>query len=104
MAKTKKPTRRRVALSPVEPAPYSLPEGWVLGRTCLTCHVTYNGWNIQWQDENAKHGAYDLDAQLPGTSKDYPICPYCLPWHWRTEASRLGMTKQFEQQYRGHFT
>jgi hypothetical protein len=97
MAKKGKTVRRQSV--PVAADVSILEEGWVLGATCLTCRTHYNGWEPYWQEEGAKLGEYDVTAQLPHTSKDYPICPTCLPWHWKAEASRWGMKKEVERVY-----
>src|SRR3990167_573697 len=100
-------TRRKVRLSVPEsaPAPTSLPEGWVLGKTCLTCKTTYNFQPMPlFQEEGAKDGTWDVTRQLPHCAKGYPLCERCLPWHWRNEAKRYGVEKQFLKMYDGYFT
>lgn len=97
--KTTTKTRKRVSLPVSAPATNVLEAGWVLGATCLSCRTHFTSWEPEFQDEDAKHGEYDVFAQLPFTSKDYPICPYCLPWHWRAEAARWGMGRDVRAAY-----
>ena len=101
----KKTTRkvRRVRSSEPAPDPAALEAGWVLGSTCLSCRTHYNGWVAQFQKDDCKHGQYDVTLQLPNTSRNYPICDRCLPWHWRTEAARWGMEKEVARVYSGEF-
>lgn len=90
-------TRKRVRRSILEPATPTdiLEEGWVLGKTCITCRTVYNVRPMPaFQEEDAKHGKYDVTRQLPRTAKDYPICEKCLPGHWRTAAHEFGMEKE----------
>ena len=105
MARGKTKTRKRVRLSVQEaPAPNVLQEGWVLGKTCLSCKTTYNVRPMpEFQDAGAKHGKYDVTKQLPRTAKDYPICEECLPWHWRVAARQYGMEKEVKEVYAGCF-
>lgn len=102
--KKKNQTKVRLSVPTVAPAPNVLPEGWVLGRTCLTCRTTYHESMIPaFQSPDTKDGAYDVTKQLPATAPEYPLCENCLSWHWRTAAKRFGVEKQFKQVYVGYF-
>lgn len=93
-------SRMRRVLSEPPPDPKVLPEGWVLGRTCLTCHTTYSQTPFPaYQSPDAKQGKYDVLKQLPNTSEDYPICETCLPWHWRSMAAFYGMKAEVIEVY-----
>lgn len=77
---------------------------FVVGRTCIGCRTTYNQTPFPpFQDADTKHGKYDVTRQLPRTSKDYPLCARCLPWHWRSEAARTGMVDAVKEEYAGCF-
>lgn len=83
----------------------SPPEGYVPGKTCITCWTRYSDESAipPFQLDNVKHGCYDVERQLPHTSRQYPSCYRCLPYAWRAEADRFGMREEVQEAYAATF-